>query len=114
MNVELLRRIQEVIRLKPEALEMGDWHGKNLCGTTHCIAGWAQVLSGHDESHRADDEGMEALELSYEEADRLFYVDVGDGSGWPKEFRGSPDEWKPTPQQAIARIDHFIATEGRE
>ena len=27
-------------------LEMGNWHGQNACGTTHCRAGWAVVIAG--------------------------------------------------------------------
>jgi hypothetical protein len=27
-------------------LEMGNWHGKSPCGTTHCRAGWAITLAG--------------------------------------------------------------------
>jgi hypothetical protein len=42
----------QAIVAEPERLAMGDWHGPGwdptepgACGTTHCLAGWAQALS---------------------------------------------------------------------
>jgi len=56
------------------------------------------------------------LELTEDEANRLFMI-----TDWPEEFRSYRyedgeywDESYATPEQAAARIDHFIATEGRE
>ena len=43
--VTLLDKIRAIVLdpAKPEALNMHDWH---TCETTHCLAGWAQHLSG--------------------------------------------------------------------
>ena len=43
--VTLLDKIRAIVidPAKPEALNMRDWH---TCETTHCLAGWAQHLSG--------------------------------------------------------------------
>ena len=43
--VTLLDKIRAIVidPAKPEALNMHDWHA---CETTHCLAGWAQHLSG--------------------------------------------------------------------
>lgn len=121
MNVELLRKIAAVIQEKPEEFDMRMWHAKNACATTHCIGGWAQVLSGVPEDEDRPDQMASLLGLSYEiveedgainldtdcEASRLFFR-----HNWPTQFqrpRASID-----PVNAAARIEHFIATEGRE
>jgi hypothetical protein len=31
---------------KPYALDMGNWHKTDACGTTHCRAGWVVALAG--------------------------------------------------------------------
>jgi hypothetical protein len=41
---------------KDGALNMGDWHNGNFCGTTHCRAGWVTHLAG--EGGRALDWAM--------------------------------------------------------
>lgn len=113
MNVELLRKIAAVIQEKPELFDMQYFNWRNSCGTSHCIGGWAEDMTGLPM--------QEALNISNLEARRLFYVDgdfsdeeEGDEGGWPKQFHGVPEPWKPTPQQAAARIEHFIATNGAE
>jgi len=112
MNVELLRKVQEQILADPKSFDMGDFQRDTECGTAYCIGGWAAKLSGLRPSSR---DGREALEIDRDQAERLFYVSEDEeGSGWPQQFRGVPDEWHPTPQQAIARIEWFIKTEGRE
>lgn len=118
MNVPLLRKIQQVIAESPAEFYMGMWHQEDsracdrlsdvndLCGTTHCIAGWAQVLSPEHQSSTALLDGQKALGLDFVQADRLFYA-----SRWPIRF------WKgfqPSVENAIARIDHFIETGGAE
>lgn len=140
MNVELLRKIAAVIQEKPREFDMNGWHqsahqyGMALCDlpkdeqvscdTTHCIAGWAQVLApDRDCQVRASLDARRLLDLTPEQADRLFYVEIEDGgTGWPLKFRGRPNKgmdklesmWSMTPKQAAARIEHFIATEGKE
>ena len=53
--VAMLDRIREIVLSHTERLEMGRWHGEGWvenkpaadeidCGTTHCMAGWSQVL----------------------------------------------------------------------
>jgi hypothetical protein len=44
------------VRAEPDRLDMQDWHGAGwdpaavgACGTTHCLAGWAQALSNDPE-----------------------------------------------------------------
>lgn len=46
MNVELLKKVRDQIRAHPD-LHDQSYYGMQLpCGTKHCIAGWACVLSG--------------------------------------------------------------------
>lgn len=76
------------------------------CKTTHCIAGWAQVLDpNRDCEEPAVNDGQRLLDLNDDQACRLFYAD-----GWPKGFGG----WRATKVQAAARIEHFIKTRGKE
>jgi hypothetical protein len=125
MNVELLRKIAAVIQEKPAEFNMQSFHEKAeeewseefelrdaeenkwiSCTTTHCIAGWAQLLSPErDISKDAEGDAARLLELSREQSDRLFF-----GFNWPKGFSGS----LASPQEAAARIEHFIATGGAE
>lgn len=114
MNVELLRKIAAVIQEKPAEFDMLNFTAITECGTSHCIGGWAEKLTGMPM--------RKALGIDYDQAQRLFYIegdyeddDSGEEiGGWPHQFRGVDNEWKPTPAQAAARIEHFIATEGRE
>jgi len=43
---ELDKKILAAIEAGQGKLEMGDWHGQNSCGTTHCRAGWAVTMAG--------------------------------------------------------------------
>lgn len=45
MNIELFRKIDEVIQNAPEKHYQGAWESANKCGTTRCIAGWAVALT---------------------------------------------------------------------
>lgn len=45
------RKLVKVCRVVKELngrLSMNEWHGKNSCGTTHCLAGWAVALEFGD------------------------------------------------------------------
>lgn len=107
MNVELLEKIAEVIVNDPAHFDMNYFTHETACGTTHCIGGWAETISGvHDYE---DYSGATALEMDGDQASRLFFADE-----WPERFQGEKDPWSPTPKQAAARIRHFIATDGAE
>jgi hypothetical protein len=127
MNVRLLRKIIKVLS-EPKfrgQFDMNYWHGdkteidgavsKNSlceipkekqikCTTTHCIAGWAQVLDPKRDCYRqAEIDARRLLRLNKDEANRLFYADA-----WPKGFGG----WNATRKQAAARIELFIKSKG--
>lgn len=47
-NVELFRRINEVISARPEEHDQSTWESTSVetsCGTTRCVAGWAIHLT---------------------------------------------------------------------
>ncbi|WP_055566013.1 hypothetical protein [Streptomyces atriruber] len=46
INVDLLLEIREQITSHPETHDQEQWGKRTGCGTTHCIAGWAAVLTG--------------------------------------------------------------------
>lgn len=93
MNIKLLKRIKRQILRNPKQFSMAHWH----CGTTHCIAGWAQVLAGKaPDVHHAVWDARHALAISDEQADQLFYR-----TNWPKEIQ---DRW------IEARVNHKSAT----
>lgn len=113
MNVELFERVKEKILAEPENFRMSSFH----CGTSFCIAGWAVVLSGYEINafmkacdaswtHWAEP-AMTLLDLTESQAWRFFLP-----TGWPRQFI---EAYRENPAKAtIDRINHFIATEGKE
>ena len=69
MNKENFQKVLDQITAHPETWDQTDWH----CGTTHCFAGWAQLLSGQPENvETVRRDARMFLDLSYAEADFLF------------------------------------------
>ncbi len=122
MNVELLQEVKEKILAEPQSFDMCSWHRRSKCGTTHCIAGWADVLVNQEEFPSTKSEAYYAslfgLGLQYEKTSRLFYVEQ-----WPEPFRTqylekdllrsiTQEDLKDLAQIAANRIDLFIETNG--
>lgn len=137
INVRLLRAIQRQIAKEPEQFCMSSWFLKNdaipNCGTSACIAGWAVTVSQKTNPLRAAKsmcprfeerdvlvglandrvapKARRLLGLSLMQGELLFYKE-----NWPEQF--CYDSWGITAKErallAIARIDHFIATNGEE
>lgn len=138
MNVELLQQIKAHILADPDAFRMDTWS----CGTAHCIAGWALILTNdpvvnpnaepweqrtlceRDPGEKAaeilgistEDDGDEDQDDFYDdttsEAKRLFHVNQ-----WPDDFESRYELSDSRIARAITaaeRIDHFIATNGQE
>jgi len=108
MNVELLLKVKERILMHPNQYDMQYFHYPPRedprywnCATTHCIGGWAEVIM--DDTDTAE----KLLNLSEEQATRLFHVDC-----WPERFF-TEDRWTNT-LVAADRIDFFILTEGTD
>lgn len=110
MNIPLLRRIQRQIDKAPDKFAMDIVCKETNCGTAYCIAGWAKVLSGITDSEdlRWSDGAEELLGIDHHSSRALFYT-----GNWPNQFQ-APDGTPELPALAIARIDHFIATNGEE
>lgn len=128
MNIGLLQQVKARILAEPNAFRMDTWS----CGTAHCIGGTALLLVGdpivnpEDQAwfqhtatgEEAGDAAARVLGLSKEggndsEAERLLHEE-----SWPYEFSGKSHEEGVSrakrAQIAADRIDHFIATGGRE
>lgn len=137
MNVELLKKVRDYIVKHPNRFVMdaylftpensgikngfeaddGEFINFDKCGTAACIAGWTCLIkeeevvkiSGNFPFHGA---GRDHLELTEDQAGRLFYTD-----DWPEPYRGNyqdADDQSARSRIAAARIDHFIATDGKE
>ena len=134
MNIEMFKKVKEQILAEPENFIMEVFH----CDTAFCIAGWACIID-RKETHDIDfccsfygsweSNGASILEISCEydnpdlqhkesQTNRLFYL-----SGWPEQFYkqyeeidrlNAEDKRQKLAEIACARIDHFIATNGRE
>ena len=125
MNVKLLRKIQEHISEEPRRLVMSIVSDRKRpgstveddglefkaakCGTVACIAGWACILT--KQPYECMERAEVILGLDRHQSTRLFF------SGEWGKFRA---KWlaAKTPKSratiAVARIDHFIKTKGRE
>ena len=69
MNKQNYQRVLDQIEQHPDTWDQSQWH----CGSTHCFAGWAQLLSGktsNDKTTRRD--ARIYLDMSFCEADYFF------------------------------------------
>lgn len=128
INIPLLVEVKEAILANPNRVNMDKWFGcdikgdfktsslevfkHNKCGTTACIAGWAVFLGNPNNVDYTQFAAADLLGLDPPTSDKLFLSQY-----WPRKFYSllynaeTPEEYA----QAVAdRIDHFIATEGRE
>ena len=128
VNKKLLRQIRDIISEKPKKFNMDWWHyssygealdynGRGRCGTAHCIAGWAQILTKSQKSHTEKlefEDARDILGLNNIQAQALFCVE-----SWPHEYevRYVRASDFPLPQRnilrariAVERINHFLAT----
>ncbi len=131
MNVELLLEVKKAILEEPLRIDMDTWANQDLavpCGTVGCIYGWGQALQtglrGVDLWNYIRDTVIDCagsrvgpsenpFEITNEQASRLYFWEK-----WPLEYKNRLKvlfEQTPGYAQVVAdRIDHFIATEGRE
>ena len=102
--IRLLRKVKTKIKNKPHA-----YNQAMPCGTVQCICGWMKFFAGLVKIAELH-EGGGAI-LTRDQYDRLF-----NASMWPKKFyRNKGASWqKIKASTAIRRIDHFIATDGKE
>lgn len=94
MNIELMKRVRDQITQRPETHDQNHWGRRTECGTTHCVAGWACVLSnveldwdtytddndtgfsyGTSDGISIDKVARSLLRLNNDQADQLFWAD---------------------------------------
>jgi len=142
MNIEMLNRVKQTILDEPRKLDMnvflkrypdemlGRAEDFTPCGTHACIAGWACILDimdkrgitveeiSRDTIRNKDDYENEygkagkILAINRVEQYKLFYLE-----DWPSEFTKRYDDSKTAQERAevtAQRIEHFIATDGKE
>jgi len=69
MNIENFKLVLAKIESDPNCWDQRKWH----CGTKHCFAGWAQILSGKKPDHHVVRKDARIfLGLGKDEADYLF------------------------------------------
>lgn len=127
MNVDVIRA---AVKLRPEQMDMDSYGYEEACGTVGCIAGNCLIQHGLKDlalSVNTDPRGKaaELMGLDYLQSGRLFYVDR-----WPLKFIRPAEDgegffiaddegalYPGTPEylaRVKERVEHFIATEGRE
>lgn len=82
MNKKLLLDVATAIEANPEHFDMGSFCGKNDCGTTACIAGWAVALSIDGglnnlpliDEHSISDKARKVLEIDIQTGIALFFA----------------------------------------
>jgi hypothetical protein len=93
---------------------MSNWVSTHTCGTVACIGGWGQVIffekdfdmtSTEYGDQRSDPVG-EALGLSYDQREHLFYMNWGETD----EITTNRDYWEVDKSLAIAHLDQIILT----
>jgi hypothetical protein len=118
MNIELLQRVKTHILEEPRRLSMNAWFynvnpeqgGNPPCETVGCIAGWADFLK-HGVVIGNEQIGS-SLELTGDQRKRLFYAHYWPEPFWTRYIYSTSKE--ENAKVTADRIDHFIATEGRE
>lgn len=91
---ETAQVVLDIIRQFPEYHDQANY--TSLCGTTHCVAGWVQVVHGMEDYAWAWDAARQRLGISMRDAKRLFH------GRFPKDHairaleylaKGDPIDW---------------------
>jgi hypothetical protein len=153
MNIELLNKVVQFHEKVPERFTMDYWYEHDfpgternrllapvpVCGTIGCIAGTVNILAGNCESGEDKDTGltryfdpddgwftgaMKALDLTKEQAQRLFFhtreiaeANQIEAKYWPDNFSTAylkATTAKERVEVLKARVAHFIATDGQK
>lgn len=108
-----------------DRVDMRDWYSgagydfttlqSNECDTVGCFAG--HTLARHGRTRLVScysDDAANLLHLPVSMGEQLFYVD----SSWPSQYSDALDDTTPGTQEYLdvirARVEHFIATDGRD
>jgi hypothetical protein len=81
-----LVKVASIIKANENRFDMSEWHGYNECGTTHCIAGWAESLAMNDTNYSdMDDSNFVAENMLSHYVKPFFWVtddNLGIGDNW--------------------------------
>lgn len=106
VDVPLFLKTLDAMEQNIERVNMRDYEGKSDCGTTHCFAGWVNVLTGssNEFSSIARTKARESLGLTSDEGYDLFFC-----SDWPRGFRNMIEKEIPgTPEYFAVVKDRFL------
>jgi hypothetical protein len=120
--IEILRRVQKTLDKAPDNFQMARFKTVNECNTAYCIAGHILTMFKHEIEEEGDyrdgELAAKILGINSTQANNLFFLDH-----WPDQFQmgyeGNDNSFpiESTPEFAangIARIEHFIKTDGEE
>lgn len=107
VGAKTAQAILDIVRLHPENHDQRDWVVENrvqangMCNTTLCVAGWAQwlhegnVCDAESGTRDVEHAAAEYLDISFEDADYLFYhcTDAGAVAALEYLVRGEPIDW---------------------
>ena len=109
LGKKMLRKVIRQIKKQPELFDMSNFDGEtsNSCETTHCIGGWLHTFVNPNGTYF---ETRQALDMSFSDWERLCFC-----NHWPPQFsKIKAPLWNPSIATTVARIKHFIATDGAE
>ena len=117
INRELFEKV--ILKLKrmrhKEHFDMDVMANKTSCGTSYCIAGLGLIMSGFTvDDHKNWKTPAGRACYAWESARKLFGLTNARAvrafifTHWPEQF----DE--PDPKTAAKRLEHFLATNGKE
>lgn len=70
MNRENYKLVLDKIESDPNCWDQSEWH----CGSKHCFAGWAQILSGKEpDAGTVHRDAVDFLDVSFWDAQYLFH-----------------------------------------
>lgn len=128
-HIALLRKAKKRILAEPGQFEMHEWFDTELrvignhsvkdivrkvtipnCGTAACLRGHLICIRAGVNPAEAHQSWNDDLDIDFTLRNRLFYFNE-----WPEQFRKNTSEGtREFARQAARRIEHFIATDGRE
>jgi hypothetical protein len=81
----LRKKVLHQVETEPETFYMGDWEREGSCGTTRCIAGWAQFLARGQVCYFGNEQGLPDVE---EDAIELLGLTENEYAGDPAAGSG--------------------------
>jgi hypothetical protein len=78
-----LVKVASIIESNVDRFDMTTWHKRNECGTTHCIAGWAESLAMNDTNYYKDGNSIDvAVDMLSVYAKPFFWITTANLCNW--------------------------------